>query len=74
MYTYLMLAALSLPNLNVEVNGQDCIIKRIEFSYIHSYVHMIGNCDFIYEKCIEDECDVEPIKDEDLNFGKEFVG
>ena len=74
MYTYLMLAALSLPNLNVEVNGKECVIKQIRFGYIHSYVHMVGNCDYIYEKCIEDECDVEPIKDEDLNFGKEFVG
>ena len=75
MYLNLMLiATLSLPNLNVEVNGKECVIKRIEFSYIHSYIHAVGNCDFIYEKCLEDKCDVEPIKDEDLNFGKKFVG
>ena len=74
MYTYLMLAALSLPNLNVEILEQNCIIKVIKFNYINSYIHAVGNCDFIYEKCVEDKCRVEPIEEEDLNFGKKFVG
>ena len=74
MYTYLMLAALSLPRLNVEVLEQECVIREIRYSYIHSYVHFIGTCDFIYEKCVEDKCRVEPIEEEDLNFGKKFVG
>ena len=69
-----MLATLSMPRLDVEVMQQDCVIKVIRYSYIHSYIHAVGNCDFIYEKCIEDACDVEPIKEDDLNFGKDFVG
>ena len=74
MYPYLMLAALSLPNLDVQVNNQECVIKVIRYNYIHSYVHAIGNCNYLYEKCVEDACDIKKLEDKDLNFGKKEVG
>lgn len=72
--TSLILAVLSSPRLNVEVDNKECVIKVIEYSYIHSYVHMIGNCSYIYEKCIQDNCTIKDIKEEDLNFGKKTIG
>jgi hypothetical protein len=70
----LLAVTLSSPRLNVEVQEQECIIKEIRYSYIHSYIHTVGNCDFLYEKCVEDKCNVEPIEQQDLNFGKKNVG
>ena len=74
MIEILALALLGMPRMDVEVNGKNCVIREIRYSYIHSYIHAVGNCDFIYDKCIEDNCDVEKIKEEDLNFGKKEVG
>ena len=75
MYIYLMLATLSMPKLDVEVQGKDCYIKTIVYQGINSYVHMIGNCDYIYKKCIEDNCEVDRVPHKDLNFGsKENIG
>ena len=74
MYIYLMLAALSMPRMDVEVNGRECVIRVIKYSYIHSYIHAVGTCDFLYDKCIEDNCDLQEIKEEDLNFGSKEVG
>ena len=64
-----MLAALSMPRLDVEVNGQNCYIKTIVYDGLNSYVHMIGNCDKIYEQCINDNCEVQKVPIKELNFG-----
>jgi hypothetical protein len=76
MLEHLMLLAVTLssPRLDVEVQNKECVIREIRYNYIHSYIHAVGNCDFIYEKCIEDKCDVEKLEYEDLNFGKKNVG
>jgi hypothetical protein len=76
MYIYLMLLAstLSSPRLDVEIGGKDCYIKTIVYDGWNSYVHMIGNCDYIYKKCIEDNCDVDEIPQKELNFGKKDIG
>ena len=74
MYTYLMLATLSLPNIDVTVNQKNCVVKVIRYNYIHSYIHAVGNCDFIYKKCVEDNCNIEKVPDKDLNFGKKPTG
>jgi hypothetical protein len=72
----LMLLAITLssPRLDVQVQEQECIIKQIRYEYIHTYIHAVGNCNFIYEKCARDKCDVEKIEEQDLNFGKKNVG
>jgi hypothetical protein len=66
--------ALSSPRLDVEVQGKDCVIKTIVFDGVNSYVHAMGNCDIIYDKCLEDNCDVQDYDFPDLNFGKKNVG
>ena len=74
MYISLILAILSLPRMDVEVGNKDCQIKTIIYTDQHSYIHAIGNCDMIYDKCIEDNCDVQHKDYPDLNFGKKTVG
>lgn len=75
MIEYLMLATLSMPNINVEDLERECYIKAIVYDGKHSYVHTVGACSAIYNKCIEDACNIEKVPEEkDLNFGRKHVG
>ena len=53
----------------VEVDGKDCVFKLIQYNEVDNLVWAVGNCDILYEKCVEDFCKVEKIPKKDLNFG-----
>ena len=76
MFEYLMLLATALgsPKIDVEVLNQNCYIKEIRTDGLYSEVHMMGNCDVIYELCKRDRCEVDHIKQKELNFGKKNIG
>ena len=69
MYTFLMLAALSMPRINVEVDGNECMIKHILYDDVSTYVRLIGNCEEVYKRCNPRNCIIEKAPSKELNFG-----
>ena len=59
---------------NLEVNGKNCVIKRIYYDDINNYIHALGNCDILFEMCTEDFCMVKKVNQGQLQFGNENVG